>query len=104
MVQYENKEQNDIKDIMREFLLNIAKRKLICDVDIPNYGIVKAEILGVDLQNINWKPVHVKFSTKLQQKINDYEDNILCDGQHLVEKIVDYTDDWVDVRWLKNFY
>ena len=98
-----------IHGVMRSCLLAIADGKVKCDMNYPNYGKIKVEIIGVNLTNIEWKPINVRILDKgLKKEVerleeydgwgNDYEK-----PTHLVKHKESYTEDWVDVRWLSNY-
>lgn len=101
--------QHDFKVAMRSCLLAIADGKVKCEMDYPNFRKIKVEIIGVNLTNIAWKPIHVRILEKgLKQVVKTFEDspNFGYDydpPQVLVKKQISFTDDWVDVRWLSNY-
>ena len=101
--------QCDIHFVMRSCLLAIAEGKVKCEMDYPNFRKVKVEIIGVDLTNIVWKPIHVRILEKgLKQEIETFEDGVgfgydYEPPQVLVKKNIPFTDAWVDVRWLSNY-
>ena len=61
---------SDLGAVMRSCLLAIAEGKVNCEMEYPNFRKVKVEIIGVDLTNIVWKPIHVRILEKgLKQEI-----------------------------------
>ena len=101
---------SDLGAVMRGCLLAIAEGKVNCEMDYPNFRKVKVEIIGVDLTNIVWKPIHVRILEKgLKQEIETLEDGNGFGGydyeppQVMVKKQIPFTDAWVDVRWLSNY-
>ena len=101
---------SDLGAVMRSCLLAIAEGKVKCEMDYPNFRKVKVEIIGVDLTNIVWKPIHVIILEKgLKQEIETLEDGNGFGGydyeppQVMVKKQIPFTDAWVDVRWLSNY-
>jgi hypothetical protein len=102
-------QQLNIADVMRSCLLAIADGKVKCDMDYPNYGKIKVEIIGVNLTNIEWKPINVKVLDKgLKKEVERLEEyngwgNDFEKPTHLVKHKESYTEDWVDVRLLSNY-
>ena len=106
----ETQEQCTIHSVMRSCLLALADGKTKCDMDYPNFRKIKVEIIGIDLTNIVWKPIHVIILEKgLKQEVTELEDGNGFGGydyeppQVLVKKNIPFMEAWVDVRWLSNY-
>ena len=96
-------EEKNIINAMHNLFLALANGKRKCEIEIPCVGNVKAEIIAIDLINIEWKPVKVKFFDKLKIEETCLEDNFLTEGQHLTKKWCDYKEDWISVLSIKNY-
>lgn len=100
----------DLGDVMRSCLLAIAEGRVNCEMDYPKFRKVKVEIIGVDLTNIVWNPIHVRILEKgLKQEIETMEDGNGFGGYDheppkvIVKKQIPFSDAWVNVRWLSNY-
>ena len=107
----EDKKKVEINEAMKSCLSALSNGKSNCEMDYPNFRKIKVEIIGVDLTNISYEPIHVRILEKgLKQETQTVEDDDSCFGgwdyekpKVLVKKQISFTDAWVDVRWLSNF-
>ena len=97
-------------DVMRSCLKALSEGKNKCDVDYPNFRKIKAEIIQIDFQNIEWKPIKVKFLEKgLLENIETYEEVEIMGYMgndtptQLVKKQIPITETWVMLDWLSNY-
>lgn len=99
----------DTPSDIQNCLMAVATGKVKCDMDYPNFRKIQVEIIGIDLTNIHFRPIHVRVLEKgLKREIEELED-VPSFGygdepqQHLVKKNISYTEDWVSVKWLSNY-
>lgn len=86
---------------MRELLLAMAEGNKDILVTFPNIGEKKAKVIGIDFSNPYFQPIQIWMVDKLKQTIDVYEDNVWSEGQHLVEKVIDYTGGWISLEYIK---
>ncbi len=99
----------ECEESMKKCLKNLSEGNSICDLEYPNFRDIEVKIIGLNLQNIYWKAVHVQvMETGLQKEI-EVSEQVEGFGfgmepeYHMVTKQVPVTDEWVNVEWLKNY-
>jgi len=93
-----------MEEKLNEILIALSEGKRIVTVKFPDTKEFKGEVIGLDLTNINWKPIKIKVLDKLTVTETEMvEESVFGDFEPrstLKEVKRPYKKDWIKLEFI----